>query len=130
MNEKSRIYIMTIVILLIGSTFLPRLFFIQVESKEYKLKADKLTPSDVGQLDFYLAAVDGELKRDDDAPTIGLLLCKERNKVVAEYAVRNKTSPIGIAEYKLSEELPENLGDNLPTIEEIEIQLANKRKDD
>ncbi|UKA12661.1 PDDEXK nuclease domain-containing protein [Photobacterium damselae] len=90
-----------------------------------ELKADKLTPKDVGQLDFYLAAVDGELKRADDAPTIGLLLCKERNRVVAEYAVRNKTSPIGIAEYKLSEMLPSEIQGQLPSIEDIEATLSS-----
>lgn len=112
-----------------GDDFFIDLLFYHLHLRCYvvvELKADKLKPRDVGQLDFYLAAVDGELKRDDDAPTIGLLLCKERNRVVAEYAVHNKTSPIGIAEYKLSEMLPKELEGQLPTIESIESTLSKE----
>lgn len=111
-----------------GDDFFIDLLFYHLNLRCYvviELKADKLSPKDVGQLDFYLSAVDGELKREDDAPTIGLLLCKERNKIVAEYAVRNKTSPIGIAEYKLSEMLPSEIQAQLPSIEEIEATLSN-----
>ncbi|AWK83813.1 PDDEXK nuclease domain-containing protein [Photobacterium damselae subsp. damselae] len=111
-----------------GDDFFIDLLFYHLNLRCYvviELKADKLTPKDVGQLDFYLAAVDGELKRADDAPTIGLLLCKERNRVVAEYAVRNKTSPIGIAEYKLSEMLPSEIQGQLPSIEDIEATLSS-----
>ncbi len=111
-----------------GDDFFIDLLFYHLNLRCYvviELKADKLTPKDVGQLDFYLSAVDGELKRADDAPTIGLLLCKERNRVVAEYAVRNKTSPIGIAEYKLSEMLPSEIQSQLPSIEDIEATLSN-----
>ncbi|MFA0159269.1 YhcG family protein, partial [Vibrio sp. 10N.261.46.A3] len=110
-----------------GDDFFIDLLFYHLNLRCYvviELKADKLSPKDVGQLDFYLSAVDGELKRQDDAPTIGLLLCKERNRVVAEYAVRNKTSPIGIAEYQLSERLPQNIKGQLPSIEEIEVILS------
>ena len=112
-----------------GDDFFIDLLFYHLHLRCYvviELKADKLTPKDIGQLDFYLAAVDGEIKSDDDAPTIGLLLCKERNRVVAEYAVRNKTSPIGIAEYKLSEMLPDELESKLPTIEAIETTLSQE----
>ena len=111
-----------------GDDFFIDLLFYHLNLRCYvviELKADKLTPKDVGQLDFYLSAVDGELKRADDAPTIGLLLCKEHNRVVAEYAVRNKTSPIGIAEYKLSEMLPSEIQGQLPSIEDIESTLSS-----
>ncbi|OEE38254.1 hypothetical protein A1QO_02435 [Vibrio genomosp. F10 str. ZF-129] len=110
-----------------GDDFFLDLLFFNIKLNCYvviELKADKLTPQNVGQLDFYLAAVDGELKQPNHAPTIGLLLCKERNRVVAEYAVRNKTSPIGIAEYTLSETLPKELQEGLPTIEDIEASLS------
>ncbi|TQF66179.1 PDDEXK nuclease domain-containing protein [Pseudoalteromonas luteoviolacea] len=110
-----------------GDDFFIDLLFYHLKLRCYiviEIKADKLTPKDVGQLDFYLAAVDGELKRDDDAPTIGLLLCKQRNRVVAEYAVRNKNSPIGIAEYTLSEALPKELQGSLPPIEQLESMLT------
>ncbi|USD67708.1 PDDEXK nuclease domain-containing protein [Vibrio sp. SCSIO 43136] len=111
-----------------GDDFFIDLLFYHLNLRCYvviELKADKLTPKDVGQLDFYLSAVDGELKHKDDAPTIGLLLCKERNRVVAEYAVRNKTSPIGIAEYKLAEMLPSEIQGQLPSIEDIEATLSS-----
>lgn len=110
-----------------GDDFFIDLLFYHLQLRCYvvvELKADKLKPGDIGQLDFYLAAVDGEIKREDDAPTIGLLLCKERNRVVAEYAVSNKTSPIGIAEYKLNEMLPKELEGQLPSIEELELKLT------
>ena len=74
-------------------------------------------------LDFYLSAVDGEVKSEQDGPTIGLLLCKSKNKVVAEYAVRDITSPLGVFEYQLLEALPEPLQTNMPSIEEIEREL-------
>lgn len=112
-----------------GDDFFIDLLFYHLHLRCYvviELKADKLSPKDVGQLDFYLSAVDGELKRADDAPSIGLLLCKERNRVVAEYAVRNKTSPIGIAEYKLSESLPNEMSNELPSIKEIEAKLSQE----
>ena len=59
-------------------------------------------------------------------PTIGLLLCKSKNKVVAEYALRDTTQPLGIAEYKLLETLPESLQSSLPTIEQIEYELEGR----
>ncbi|MBR9728006.1 YhcG family protein [Shewanella intestini] len=111
-----------------GDDFFIDLLFYHLNLRCYvviELKADKLTPKDIGQLDFYLSAVDGELKREDDAPTIGLLLCKERNRIVAEYAVRNKTSPIGIAEYKLAETLPSEIQGQLPSVQDIEATLSN-----
>lgn len=77
----------------------------------------------MGQLGFYLTAVDRQVKDEQDNPTIGQLLCKSKNKVVAEYALGDKGQPMGIAEYKLMESLPEPLQTNLPTIEEIEREL-------
>jgi hypothetical protein len=77
---------------------------------------------------FYLSAVDAQIKASDDRPTIGLLLCKSRNKIVAEYALRNVNSPIGVAEYKLVASLPKELKTELPSIEEIEIRLAESVK--
>lgn len=79
----------------------------------------------MGQLSFYLSAVDGEIKHPQDGPTIGLLLCKTKNKVVAEYALRDNTQPIGVAEYQLVESLPEELQSDMPSIEQIERELAD-----
>jgi hypothetical protein len=75
-------------------------------------------------LGFYLTAVDAQVKSEQDNPTIGLLLCKSKNKVVAEYALRDKTQPMGIAEYKLLESLPAELQTSLPSIEQIERELG------
>ena len=88
-----------------------------------ELKAGKFKPEHLGQLGFYLTAVDRLVKSEQVAPSIGLLLCKSKNKVVAEYALGDKTQPMGIAEYKLLESLPEPLQTSLPTIEEIEREL-------
>ncbi|KKL82384.1 hypothetical protein LCGC14_1985290 [marine sediment metagenome] len=65
-----------------------------------ELKAKEFTPRDAGQMNFYLTAVDEILKHSNDNPTIGLLLCKTKNKVVAEYALRDITKPIGISDHK------------------------------
>ncbi|MEO5340658.1 MAG: PDDEXK nuclease domain-containing protein [Magnetococcus sp. MYC-9] len=89
-----------------------------------ELKAEKFKPEHLGQLGFYLTAVDAQVKSEQDAPTIGLLLCKSKNKVVAEYALRNSTQPMGVAEYQLLENLPEELQTSLPSIEQIERELA------
>ncbi len=74
-------------------------------------------------MNFYLSAVDDLLRHTDDAPTIGLLLCKGNNEVVAEYALRDMSKPMGVSEYQLTETLPEALKDKLPTVEELEAQL-------
>jgi hypothetical protein len=69
--------------------------------------------------------VDAQVKHPQDSPTIGLLLCKSKNKVVAEYALRDKSLPIGVAEYQLVESLPAELQTSLPSIEQIERELAD-----
>jgi len=89
-----------------------------------ELKAGDFKPDYVGQLSFYLAAVDAEVKHPEDGPTIGLLLCKTKDSVVAEYALRNVAAPLGVSEYELLKDLPEPLATNLPTIEQIEAELA------
>ena len=88
-----------------------------------EFKATKFKPEHAGQLNFYLSAVDDLMKHGSDNPTIGLLLCKSRNKVVAEYALRGVQKPIGISEYDLTRAIPENFKNDLPSIEEIEAEL-------
>lgn len=90
-----------------------------------ELKAGDFNPSHVGQLSFYLSAVDEQMRAETDAPTIGLLLCKNRNKVVAEYALRDNSKPIGISEYQIAQALPPGLEDTLPSIELIEQELQS-----
>ena len=76
-------------------------------------------------MSFYLTAIDAQVKSEQDAPTIGLLLCKTKNRVVAEYALRDSNKPIGVAEYQLTESLPAELQTSLPSIEQIERELGD-----
>jgi hypothetical protein len=92
----------------------------------YDLKAVEFEPEFVGKLNFYLSAVDDQLRTEHDNPTIGLLICRNRHKLMAEYALRDVNKPIGISEYRLTENLPENLKSTLPTIEEIEECLQQE----
>ena len=85
-----------------------------------ELKAGTFKPADLGQLNFYLTAVDRQVKAEQDAPTIGLLLCRSQNRLVAEYALSDMSKPMGIAEYELMKSLPADLEDKLPSIERIE----------
>jgi predicted nuclease of restriction endonuclease-like (RecB) superfamily len=95
-----------------------------------ELKAGTFKPEHLGQLGFYLTAIDRDMKSAHDNPTIGLLLCKTKNKVVAEYALGDKTQPMGIAEYRLVESLPAELQTSLPSIELLEQALANEAGED
>lgn len=91
-----------------------------------ELKAGKFKPEHLGQLSFYMTAIDRQVKTEHDSATIGLLLCKNKDKVVAEYALGDKTKPMGIAEYKLAQSLPEVLETSLPSIEQIERELRGE----
>ena len=111
-----------------GDEFFIDLLFYHLKLRCYvviELKGGKFKPEHLGQLGFYLTAVDAQVKHPQDGPTIGLLLCKSKNKVVAEYALRNNAQPLGVAEYKLLESLPAELQTSLPSIEQIERELAN-----
>ncbi|MBX3751320.1 MAG: DUF1016 family protein [Opitutaceae bacterium] len=89
-----------------------------------ELKASAFKPEHAGQLNFYLSAVDAQIKAPDDKPTIGLLLCRTQNRLVAEYALSGMEKPIGVAEYQLVRALPTPLDTSLPSIDEIEAELA------
>src|SRR5690242_19198909 len=91
-----------------------------------ELKAVAFDPAFVGQLNLYLSAVDDLLRHPDDKPTIGLLLCRSRNELVVEYALRDIDKPIGVAHWatRLVETLPEDLAGSLPTIAQIEAELG------
>jgi hypothetical protein len=80
-------------------------------------------PEYTGKLNFYLSAVDSLIKDKTDNPTIGILLCKDKNNIEAEFALRDVGKPIGISEIKFTEFLPENLTSSLPTIEELEAEF-------
>ncbi|RKY09456.1 MAG: DUF1016 domain-containing protein, partial [Planctomycetota bacterium] len=85
-------------------------------------------PEHTGKLNFYIKAVDEQLRTPGDNPTIGILLCKSKNKIVAEYALSDIHKPMGVTEYQLTQVLPEELKSSLPTIEQIEAELADEGK--
>jgi len=110
-----------------GEEFFLDLLFYHLKLRCYvviELKAGKFKPEHLGQLSFYLTAVDAQVKHPTDGPTIGLLLCKSKNQVVAEYALHDKSQPLGVAEYQLVGALPPELQSSLPSIEQIERELA------
>ena len=111
-----------------GDEFRIDLLFYHLKLRCYvviELKAGKFKPEHLGQLGFYLTAIDRQVKSEHDNPTIGLLLCKSKNEVVAEYALGDKSQPMGIAEFKLLQSLPLELQTSLPSIEQIERELAS-----
>ena len=92
------------------------------------LKIGKFSPEDAGQMNFYLSAVDAQLRHPDDNPTIGIILCRTKNAVVAEYALRDINKPIGVTTHltrEIEAALPQAFPYSLPTVEEIEAELAN-----
>jgi predicted nuclease of restriction endonuclease-like (RecB) superfamily len=110
-----------------GSDFFIDLLFYHLKLRCFvvvDLKAKEFEPEFAGKMHFYLAAVDDLLRHPDDRPSIGLIICKTKNQIVAEYALRNSTTPIGISEYRLAESLPTDLKGSLPTIEELENELG------
>lgn len=130
-----------------GFAFLGRQVRVEVEGDEFfidllfyhtrlkchvvvELKATDFKPEHAGQLNFYLAAVDRQLKAADDRPTIGLLLCKSKKRLVAEYALSGIDKPMGVAEYQLVKALPEPLDTNLPSIAALEAELSASLEED
>lgn len=124
-----------------GFAFLGRQVRLEVEGEEFfidllfyhtrlkchvvvELKATAFKPEHAGQLNFYLTAVDRQVKAPDDNPTIGLLLCKTQKRTVVEYALSGIDKPMGVAEYQLVRALPDSLVSNLPSVEELESELA------
>jgi predicted nuclease of restriction endonuclease-like (RecB) superfamily len=95
-----------------------------------ELKNTKFIPEYTGKMDFYLSAVDEILKDDTDAPTIGILLCRDKNNIEADFALRGISTPIGISEFTLTELLPENLKSSLPSIAELEAELRNNKSEE
>ena len=88
-----------------------------------ELKSGKFKPEYAGKLNFYLSAVDSQLKHKNDNASIGLILCKDKDKIETEYALRDIQKPIGISEYLLTQNLPESFKSQLPTVEQLEHQL-------
>lgn len=102
------------------------LLFYHIKLKCYvviELKNTKFIPEYAGKLNFYLSAVDSLLKQEDDRSTIGILLCRDKNNIETEFALRDINKPIGVSEFHLTEILPDELKSSLPSIEEIETEL-------
>jgi predicted nuclease of restriction endonuclease-like (RecB) superfamily len=126
----------------VGFAFVGKQYRLEIGDKEYfidllfyhlklrcyfviELKNVAFKPEFAGKLNFYLSAVDDIIKSDTDNPTIGLILCKSKDKIEAEYALRDINKPIGISEYQITKSLPNDLKSTLPSIEEIEEKLEN-----
>ena len=128
-----------------GFSYMGRQFRLEVGQKEFfpallvynshlhayvviELKAQSFHPSFLGQLSFYVSAVNHQFKTDIDNPTIGLLICKDKDNVVAKYALESYKEPMGISEYQLSKLFPKNFKSSMPTIEELEKGLKDNRE--
>ncbi len=126
-----------------GFAFVGNQYHLEVSGKDYyldllfyntklrcyiviELKNTEFKPEYAGKLNFYLSAVDDMLQHEHDNPSIGILLCKERDKLTAEYALRDINKPIGVSEYKLSDFVPQELADTLPSAEDIEKRIKGK----
>ena len=111
-----------------GDDFYIDLLFYNLNLRCYvviELKTGEFKPEYAGQLNFYLSAVDGILKKDADNPSIGLLLCKSKNDLVAEYSLKDMSKPIGVSEYKITSTLPEELEQQLPSVEDLQKRIQS-----
>ena len=112
-----------------GEEFFIDLLFYHLKLRRYivvELKTGPFKPEFVGQLGFYVQAVNEQLKHPSDEDAIGLLICKHKNRLVAEYSLKSSSQLLGISEYKLTKLLPADFKPSLPSIKEIESQLAKK----
>lgn len=126
-----------------GFAFISRQFKIEISENDYfidllfyhldlrcyvviELKAGKFKPEHTGKLNFYLSALDSQLKKEEDNKTIRILLCKKKDRIEAEYALRNINKPMIISEFKLTDAIPDEIKTKLPSVEELENKLSKK----
>ncbi|MGF1570662.1 MAG: YhcG family protein [Nodosilinea sp.] len=124
-----------------GFSFLGSQYPLVVSGKEYRLdllfyhvklhcyvvldlKMGEFEPQHSGQMSFYVAAVDNLLRSDQDAPTIGIILCKTKDKTTVEYALQGSSQPIGVSTYQLQDQLPPDIQNRMPTVEQFEMELS------
>lgn len=124
----------------VGFAFVGRQYVLWVGDSEYRLdllfyhlklrcyvvidlKVRKFKPEYAGKMNFYLSAVDDILKTETDNPSIGIILCKDKDNVLVEYTLKDISKPIGISEYKITEAIPDDLKSSLPSIEDFEREL-------
>lgn len=116
-----------------GKDYYIDLLFYHIHLRCYvvvELKVGEFKPSHAGQVNFYLTAIDEQVKQPEDNLTIGIILVKEKEKVTAEYALKRTTGPIGVASYEYTTVIPEGLQDKLPDIEKLESRLQAARDED
>ena len=114
-----------------GEDFYLDLLFYHLKLRSYviiDLKTGSFKPEYAGKMNFYLATVDDLLRHPDDNPSIGIILCKSKNKVIVEYALKDTSRPIGVSAYRLTRTLPEELKTTLPSVEELEKELIEKKE--
>ncbi len=126
-----------------GFAFVGRQYRLEVSGKEYfidllfyhlklrcfiviDLKTGEFKPEHAGKMNFYCSVVDGQLRHENDQPTIGLILCQTKDRILAEYALRGIHNPIGVSEYELTRALPDKLKSSLPSIADIESELERE----
>ena len=126
-----------------GFAFVGRQYRLEVSDKEFyidllfyhlglrcfvvvELKKGDFKPEYAGKMNFYCSVVDEKLKHETDQSTIGLILCQTKDRILAEYSLRDINKPIGVSDYELTRALPEKLKSVLPTIEEIEAELQSE----
>ncbi len=105
------------------------LLFYHIRLRAYivvELKANEFEPGDAGQLNFYINLVNDKLKTANDNDTIGILLCKGKSKVLAEYALKSMKNPIGVSDYQFSKAVPVELSSQLPGVDDLENELLNE----
>jgi YhcG PDDEXK nuclease domain len=124
-----------------GFAFMGSQYPIVVSNKEYRLdllfyhthlhcyvvidlKMGEFEPEYSGKMNFYVTTVDRMLRRPGDEPTIGLIICKSKDKTIVEYALNDLQKPIGVSTFQLKKQLPSELQDSLPTIEQLEFEVA------
>ncbi len=116
-----------------GEDYRLDLLFYHLKLRSYivaEVKSGTLRPEYAGKMNFYLAAVDDLLRHPNDQPSIGLILCRSKHGIVVEYALRDIGKPMGIAEFRLTESLPDSLKSTLPSIEELESELDARTQDE
>ncbi|HTV56260.1 MAG TPA: PDDEXK nuclease domain-containing protein, partial [Terriglobia bacterium] len=109
-----------------GEEFRIDLLFYHLKLRAYviiDLKMEPFKPEFSGKMNFYLSADDDLLRHPSDQPSIGMILCKSKNKIVAEYALRDLHKPMGVSEYRLTESLPKQLKGSLPSVQQLEAEL-------
>ena len=126
-----------------GFAFVGRQYHLEVSDKDFyvdllfyhlklrcfvviELKRGDFKPEYAGKMNFYCSVVDDKLRHENDSPTIGLILCQTKDRILAEYALRDIHKPIGVSDYELTRALPDNLKSSLPSIEEIEAELSGE----